>query len=759
MPFQLNRIIRKITAHNPLVLFFDDLHWADSATCAVLDFLVCNTIRDLPILVIGTYRPEDVSVTRMNTVHCMEGISADWRRHEIVSRIDLNRFNRSEIRLLLDAVYQPNSFHSGLIEELLRLSGGSPNYLFVLLPYLEEQGFLIKRAGVWEAPSSLSLSSVPPEIKSWIQFRLTQLSESPSRTSVFAYLDHGSVQGDPFNSWLLTHQLSDNCDLVTVEQGLRIVQTTFQLIEALNKADSLISQGTDWAWSQQLIQKVVYEALPLGTRQDIHRKLAELLEAWAVDETRLDAAAVRIADHYAAAGMWKKEIHYLLLAARHAARVLAMQECRDLSSRLLQSAEKAGQRGGAERSSPSEVEIETCLLLGQAELAIGHLPAALEALTEAQRLSERQANPRWSCLAHNGLGDLFVKDNKFDCAIDHLEQALRIATDACLAAERLLVVQTLSNAYVLGDMWDKSISLLEDGIQVAKDCGDESTLSELYSLAGETRSRFGQLMETIEYGQRAVALKRKLGSRFAEGPILARLGYAYALCGMWGEAKLSLDMAGAVFSEYGDPYGKCLMLQGYAQYYLGRGQYGSALESLQTMQTLARQIHLPDGYADGLSYSYRWTGHILLLQDKYEAAMQSIEVGLALLRPGLRDLIGDLGLALLLSGRPAEAISYLSDKTSVAQRKNAGRYLPVLYQRLAEAYLELHDPSESRRWAERSVEAGQTVGLSDLPEERLVLAQALLAEGRLAEARQATALAVVVSRYWARSMGSTRATW
>ena len=69
---QYTKVLRTLAARQPLVLVLDDLQWADSASIGLL-FRLGRRIEGSRILILGTYRPEEVAIGRA-------GSGIRWRR-------------------------------------------------------------------------------------------------------------------------------------------------------------------------------------------------------------------------------------------------------------------------------------------------------------------------------------------------------------------------------------------------------------------------------------------------------------------------------------------------------------------------------------------------------------------------------------------------------------------------------------------------------------------------------------------------------
>src|SRR5215218_6043486 len=114
-------LVRELAGGDPTVLVFEDLHWADAQSVALFGRLAVAA--DLPLLLVGTFRPE--GVTRR---HPMVELLAELDRQRSVTTIALDRLDRTGVAELLAAVYRhPVPFRAA--EALHQRTGGNPFFL------------------------------------------------------------------------------------------------------------------------------------------------------------------------------------------------------------------------------------------------------------------------------------------------------------------------------------------------------------------------------------------------------------------------------------------------------------------------------------------------------------------------------------------------------------------------------------------------------------------------------------------------------
>jgi hypothetical protein len=118
-------LVRELLGDGRAVLVFEDLHWADAESVALFGRLA--TTPDLPLLLVGTFRPEGVARR-----HPLVELLAELERQRQVTTVALERLDRTGVAELLAAVYR-NPVPFQVAEALHRRTGGNPFFLEELL--------------------------------------------------------------------------------------------------------------------------------------------------------------------------------------------------------------------------------------------------------------------------------------------------------------------------------------------------------------------------------------------------------------------------------------------------------------------------------------------------------------------------------------------------------------------------------------------------------------------------------------------------
>ncbi len=306
-------------ASQTVVVFLDDLHWADRDTVDMLRYLLARLARE-PVWFLGAYRHEE-----MEPGHPFLLLRRDLGQDDQVAVLSLNPLPPEIVRKLIASLPGlPSEQVSPLATYLHWESQGNPFMLIERLRDLADRGVLHQEAGHWQIDSTwlkevaTSSSSderrvtaefpVPHSVQEMILGRVDRLP-SPARR----LLDLAAVVGEPFRRDLLQEAVADAS--YRVDEALSIWLTR-GLVRAQPERES-----PRYDFAHPLIRQVVYQQIPAAVRQVLHNQVAAALER--VYAGREEQVIEALAHHYAESSDREKAVYYLLRAgevmqSRHA---------------------------------------------------------------------------------------------------------------------------------------------------------------------------------------------------------------------------------------------------------------------------------------------------------------------------------------------------------------------------------------------------------------------------------------------------------
>ena len=284
----------------PLVLAFEDLHWADPTTLDVLRSIAERGAL-APLFILATARPE---------------FRPSWSMRSHHGTISLVPLDRAQVRDMVAELSARHALPSDVVDDVATRTGGVPLFIEEVTRLLLERG---EQGGT---------QAIPPTLQQSLMARLDRLGAARELAQI------GSVIGRGFSYTLLQAVAGIE------DQPLQAV------LEKLADADILLVQGvppdSDYRFKHALIQDAAYENLLKSRRQVLHRRVAEILRDRFADTAAAEPEV--LAHHFTRAGLTDAAIEWWGKAGDQALRRSAFQEA---ISHLGKAIEMADKQGGA----------------------------------------------------------------------------------------------------------------------------------------------------------------------------------------------------------------------------------------------------------------------------------------------------------------------------------------------------------------------------------------------------------------------------
>jgi class 3 adenylate cyclase/tetratricopeptide (TPR) repeat protein len=368
-------LILREAREQPILLVFEDLHWIDRETQAVLDTLV-ESLASARLLLLVNYRPE---------------YQHSWGNTSGSTEVRLDALRAESAGELLDALLGDDPGLALLKQGLLEF--GNPFYLEETVRTLAETKALAGERGRYRLTQPVDTIRVPPTVHAIVAARIDRLAVEDKRL-----LQVASVIGNdvPF---ALLHAVAGRPD-DALRRGLEHLQAAEFLDE------SGLFPDLEYSFKHAVTHDVTYAGLLQERRRDLHARIVDAIETLHPD--RLGEQIERLAHHAVRGGLRDKAVQYLRQAGRKAASRSALQEARGFLDQAIEILEVPPE-------SPSLLDqgLEVRLELRAVLILLGEIRTALERLREAEVLAERLGDDRrrgqvWAFMTnvHTLLGEL-----------------------------------------------------------------------------------------------------------------------------------------------------------------------------------------------------------------------------------------------------------------------------------------------------------------------------------------------------------------
>ncbi len=505
---QVTSVLIAMSEKRPLILILDDLHWIDESSASLL-FHLARRIEGSRILIIGTYRPEDVAIGRGDERHPLPQVVSELKRHYGEVLVVLGDETDEEVRHFIDQLIdtEPNRLGDDFRRELQRQTRGQPLFVTEQLRNMQERGNLVRDVeGCWVQGPSLDWNALPARVEGVLEERINRI-----RREMRELLTIASVEGETF-----TAQVVSRLQKIEERQLLRI------LTQELDRQHRLVSEagierlGTTrislFRFRHQMFQRYFYDHLGESERELLHEDVATVLEALYAGRT--DKVAVQLAHHYELARLDDRAAACFLQASRGALAVHAHREAIALAERGIASLNRIG-----DIAQHAELLLDLNLLLGEAQHHGGRFAESMNTYRQTAELAARLGDPE--ALAEAALG---YDEPRWRCnllepiATRLLKQALAMLEpgDSVLRV-RLLAHLARAGQGLAPD--DEIMVLLDDAVGMARRLGDPRALVE--SL--RTRLSFDRGPERIQGRIELIDEMLDLARRIDDKPLVMEL--------------------------------------------------------------------------------------------------------------------------------------------------------------------------------------------------------------------------------------------
>jgi class 3 adenylate cyclase/tetratricopeptide (TPR) repeat protein len=391
----------------PLLMAWEDLHWADPTTLETLGMLI-EQAPTAAILVVATYRPE---------------LTPPWPQRSHMTPITLNRLERPEVETMVGHLAGGRPLPGEVVDHIVAKADGVPLYVEELTKAILGSGVLEARGDAYVLKGSLAQLHIPETLQDSLMARL----DRAPRLREVAQL--GSVLGREFAYDMISALAGIEEEILQSGLGQLVVELLYQRGRP---------PRSRYLFKHALIQDAAYQSLLKRTRQQYHQQVAKLLEDRFPEVASTQPELV--AHHYTEANCPAQAIAYWLRAGAAAARQSANVEAIDQFHRGLALVEALpDMRERAER------ELDLQMALGPALFATKNFnhPDIGRAYARARELCRQLGDHSRDFTALTGLRLYHLHLLEMERAQHFAEEAMRVAERLDEAARLVGAHQTL----------------------------------------------------------------------------------------------------------------------------------------------------------------------------------------------------------------------------------------------------------------------------------------------------------------------------
>ncbi|MGQ9548572.1 MAG: tetratricopeptide repeat protein [Roseiflexus sp.] len=665
----LEGLLLSAASRDPLLVVFEDLHWADPVSLELWR-RIAHSVRRSPVLLLGAHRPTP-TLTDEDQAAVLE-----------VRELPADDSDRL-VEILAGDVPLPET----LRRQIATRAAGNPLFLAELL-----------RAVLVQSNQTLlyGIDSLPESLNGLLLARIDRLDEHARNV-----LRVASVIGQrvPFG----------------VLQGIQTIDRIALLrhLTHLDEQEITVLERLEpervHMFRHALLQEVAYQSMLYSRRRELHGRIGEYLEERYGDD--LDDYYGLLAHHYRLSNRRDKAIHYLLKAGHAARAVFANEEALQYYTWALEAL-------SGDANDPRSWE--THAAIADVEATLGHYDKALSHL--AQILETSDIPPDVAQQAYHRRGAVLEKQGKYAAALEALDRAMHIART------HPTEVASLAIAHISADIalvrrrrgeYDLALAACEEGLAALRHdlqtVEDEQIEARLHAESGSVLTMRGEYARAREFFERSLRVRESIDD--LPGMIASHnnIGYLWQLQSDHERALEHYRVAEALARKIGLQYAIVYALGNIAYSLTVLGQYADAEACCEEALELSRRLHAQLTTAQLLNtlgiIHYR-RGDYERAQRVFEEALQS-HYALGSTDQEANTLV-HLAQTHSALGDPRHAAELARRVLATAEALQAPSLRIEALNALAEAMIGYGDLDSAATCADQAVELSRSLGADDL---------------------------------------------
>src|SRR3954470_15699467 len=464
--------IEAMAVRGPMVIAFEDIHWADDGMLDAIEHLA-QWVR-APLMLVCLARDE------------LLDRRPSWGGGRVsATQLMLDPLSARETEELVASLLPPGV---AVIPELVERSGGNPLFAEEMARRIAEEG-------------TLQAAELPDTVQALLAARLDALEPFERRV-----VQQAAVVGRTFwEGSLATLSESKPREL---EQALLSLQEKDILAPG---AESLLAGERELAFKHVLIRDVAYGMLPKAVRARKHFEVGGFIEDRAGDRT--DEVVSLLAEHYGRAAALGREgglpVNELDPIQRRATQFL--EQAGDAASLLYANREAAAHYRHARTICPADAQLDRVRIgekLGDASLRLGRVDEAITVWLECLEWHRTQEDLERVADLHRKIGAALSHKGERETAIEHYQKGINLLKDGPPRLELVRLYEEAAWLYLhTGDNM-LAIYASEKALRLAERLGETRAASRAHGIFGRVFGRIGDTEKARSNLERSVELAR-----------------------------------------------------------------------------------------------------------------------------------------------------------------------------------------------------------------------------------------------------------
>jgi len=592
--------LQRASAVKPLVFFLDDMQWSDPTSLNLLHYLARN-IKSSRILILGAYRPEDITQTALGKPHPLETVMQEMSREDCLERLELGRLDLECTEKVIISALGRSALEGDFFEMVHAETGGTPLFIIEVIKMLLAENMMVRDgAGDWSLAGSPEKLELPGKVYEVVKRRLDRLTREQHEI-----LECAAVIGEEFS----TDVLGRIC-------GLGRMSLLRSLAEIENSHRLIHSSGKTYRFDHAKVREVLYSDIMDELREEYHRLVADTM--WELNHENLVPALNDLAYHYHQAND-PRAGNYLVKVGDMAWGRYSNQEAINAYRNALDFL-------------PDE---ETPLIIER----LGDLLALTGSYEQAIETFEKLVDKDVATGARmlRKIGDVHLSMGDFGLSLDVLSRARTMANGSELG--RVIFGEGCAHQRK-GDN-HMALDLIKEALILFENAGEKKDIANAFRFIGTIHLNNGNYEDAMFHYKRSLEMMESLREENGAAAALVNIGIVFWNRGEYGKALEFYGQSLGIMVKIGNLAGTATVLANIGLLYWDKGELERSLEHQERGLLIFEKIGDQRGIASvlgNISLVHRDNGCL-------EAALKFQERSL-----GMRERMGDQsGIALSLS--------------------------------------------------------------------------------------------------------------
>ena len=578
-------LIQILARQKPVILVFEDFHWADEDSLELMDHIIINS-RKQRIMIVIMNRPQFIR---------------SFPGGDSFTPLKVRELSDTDSRQLLEEILGTSRVRGDLKKLILERTEGNPFYMEEIILNLQEQGCLERKGEVFRLVCPVSSLAIPDSVEGVVLARLDRLEKKIKRI-----LQCASVIGQEFRYQTLA-QVAD--------MTLDLQKYLVSLVDGDYLLERMLLPELVYIFRHIVLRDVTYGTLLDKRKRYFHARVAQALEI--LYRERIDEYVEIVAHHYEMGTIYHKAVIYLERAALKCEALYSQRAAADFWERLLKCLEKAE----LEKEKKTPIRLKGNIHLGKLCRRLGKPDRGIEAfqlaLEDAETLDDRKA--RIDALM--GMAEALRLSGKIQPAVKRMKEALELARktkDEDLVASCLNFISHMER---MRGNYGKALEAAGKVLLYSEKSRNRQRRYQALNHMGIILMYSGQPEKAAESFQYALALAREVGMKNEQVQIELNIGINHIRAGECKRAEKHLKQALSHATRLEFERGVQLALLAIVDLYLKKGEFNLALTNCRLLFKRMKEGKFSDIMAMALSNQAR----TFLGLGKMEKAWKNVE--------------------------------------------------------------------------------------------------------------------------------------